>query len=59
MAPETESRSGEETPGDGDRLHTVDAAIDRAQAIARLRRTVPSRVVDEFIAQRREDALRE
>ena len=59
MAPVTESRNVEEPAGDGDRLRTVDAAIDRAQAIARLRRRVPGRVVDEFIAERREDALRE
>jgi len=59
MAPETESRSGEDPAGDGDRLRTVDAAIDRAQVIARQRRRVPGRVVDEFIAERREDAVRE
>lgn len=59
MAPETESRSGKETAGDGDRLRTVDAAIDRAQALARRRRGETVSVVDEFIAERREDALRE
>ena len=59
MAPVTESRSVEEPAGDGDRLRTVDAAINRAQAIARLRRRVPGRVVDEFIAERREDAAGE
>ena len=58
MTPVTESLDVEEPAGDGDRLHTVDAAIDRAQAIARVRRSVPGRVVDEFIAERREDALR-
>ena len=59
MAPVTEPQNVEEPAGDGERLRTVDAAIDRAQAIARLRGRVPGRVVDKFIAERREDALRE
>lgn len=41
------------------RLRTIDAAIDRAQAIARRRRKEPASVVDKFIAERREDASRE
>ena len=41
------------------RLRTVDAAIDRAQAIARRRRKDPASVVDKFIAERREEATRE
>ena len=41
------------------RLRTIDAAIDRAQDIARRRRKEPASVVDKFIAARREDAARE
>lgn len=41
------------------RLRTIDAAIDRAQAIARRRRKEPASVVDKFIAERREEAARE
>ena len=41
------------------RLRTIDAAIDRAQAIARRRRKEPASVVDKFIGERREEAARE
>ena len=59
MGPVTESGKTDEPTGTTSRLRTTDAVIDRAQAIARRRRKEPAGVIDEFIAERREDAARE
>ena len=58
MAAVTESGRIDEPTGSGERV-SIDAAIDRAQVIARGRRKEPASAVDEFIAERREDAARE
>lgn len=59
MPPVAESRNSAEPTGRENGLRSIDAAIDRAQAIARCRRGETVSVVDEFIAERREDAARE
>ena len=38
------------------RLQTIDAALERVRAIARIRRRGKASVVDEFIAERRAEA---
>lgn len=45
--------------GDVIRLQTVDAALERARAIARRKRKRSGSVVDEFITQRRAEAAKE
>ena len=45
--------------GDAITMRTIDAAVDRAQAIARRRRKERGSVVDAFIAERRADAAEE
>lgn len=45
--------------GDVITLRTIDAVVERAQAIARRRRKEHGSVVDAFIAQRRADAADE
>lgn len=42
--------------GDCIRLQTIDAALERVRAIARRKRKSAPSVVDEFIAERREEA---
>ena len=41
------------------RLQTIDAALERVRAIARIRRRSEASVVDEFIAERRAEAAAE
>jgi len=45
--------------GDVIRLQTLDAALERARAIARRKRKRNGSVVDEFITQRRAEAAKE
>ncbi len=43
--------------GDSIRLLTIDAALERVRAIARRKRKPGSKVVDDFIAERRAEAV--